>query len=38
VRVSVLPEASVRRFGEPERLFFNVNTADELERANGMAT
>jgi molybdopterin-guanine dinucleotide biosynthesis protein A len=38
VRVRVLPESSVRRFGEPERLFFNVNTADELERADGMAS
>ncbi|HEU5217957.1 MAG TPA: molybdenum cofactor guanylyltransferase [Gemmatimonadales bacterium] len=37
VRVEVLPESSVRRFGAPERLFFNVNTADELVRANGMA-
>lgn len=38
VRVTLLPESTVRRFGVPERLFFNVNTADELERANGMAT
>lgn len=37
VRVKVLPEAAVRRFGEPERMFFNVNTADDLARANGMA-
>lgn len=37
VRVAVLPESSVRRFGEPEQLFFNVNTADELAQANGMA-
>ena len=37
VRVAVLPEAVVRRFGEPERVFFNVNTAAELLRANGMA-
>jgi molybdopterin-guanine dinucleotide biosynthesis protein A len=36
VRVAVLPEALVRRFGEPERLFFNVNTADELRQANEM--
>ncbi|HEV8150421.1 MAG TPA: molybdenum cofactor guanylyltransferase [Gemmatimonadales bacterium] len=37
VRVRVLPEATVARFGAPERLFFNVNTADDLVRANGMA-
>lgn len=36
VRVAVLPETAVRRFGEPERLFFNVNTADELRQANEM--
>jgi molybdopterin-guanine dinucleotide biosynthesis protein A len=38
VRVRVLPEPEVRRFGVPERLFFNVNTADDLVRANGMAS
>lgn len=38
VRVTLLSEPVVRRFGAPERLFFNVNTADELERANGMAS
>jgi molybdopterin-guanine dinucleotide biosynthesis protein A len=37
VRVTRLPERVVREFGEPERLFFNVNTADDLVRANGMA-
>ena len=37
VRVNVLSEDRVRRFGEPTRLFFNVNTADDLVRANGMA-
>ncbi|HEV8355891.1 MAG TPA: molybdenum cofactor guanylyltransferase [Gemmatimonadales bacterium] len=37
VRVNVLTEDRVRRFGEPGRLFFNVNTADDLVRANGMA-
>ncbi len=36
VRVAVIPDALVRRFGEPERLFFNVNTADELRQANEM--
>lgn len=37
VRVERLPASVIRRFGEPERLFFNVNTADDLVRANGMA-
>jgi molybdenum cofactor guanylyltransferase len=36
VRVAVLPHPVVRRFGEPEQLFFNVNTADELRQANEM--
>ena len=38
VRVKLLPDSEVQRFGDPERLFFNVNTADELVRANGMAS
>ena len=38
VRVNLLPESVVRRFGDPERMFFNVNTAEELARANGMAS
>jgi molybdenum cofactor guanylyltransferase len=33
VRVSA---ADVRRFGDPERLFFNVNSAADLERAERM--
>ena len=37
VRVNVLPEERVRRFGDPARLFFNVNTPEDLVRANGMA-
>jgi molybdopterin-guanine dinucleotide biosynthesis protein A len=37
VRVQVVPEERVRGFGDPTRLFYNVNTADELVRANGMA-
>jgi len=36
VRVKILSEAEIRRFGDPERIFFNVNTADDLVRANGM--
>ena len=40
VRVSVLPEAELRRLGgeEPARLWFNVNTAEDLLRANGMVS
>jgi molybdopterin-guanine dinucleotide biosynthesis protein A len=37
VRVRILPEREVGRYGDPERLFFNVNTADDLLRANGLA-
>jgi molybdopterin-guanine dinucleotide biosynthesis protein A len=37
VRVRILSESEVRQFGDPDRLFFNVNTADDLVRANGMA-
>ena len=37
VRVRILPDSEVRRFGDPDRLFFNLNTADDLVRANGMA-
>jgi molybdopterin-guanine dinucleotide biosynthesis protein A len=36
VRVRVLSESEVRRFGDPARIFFNVNTSDDLVRANGM--
>lgn len=36
VRVRVLSDSEVRRFGDPERIFFNVNTSDDLVRANGM--
>jgi molybdopterin-guanine dinucleotide biosynthesis protein A len=37
IRVRVLSEEQVRRHGDPARLFFNVNTADDLALANGMA-
>lgn len=37
-RVKLLPDTEIRRFGDWERLFFNVNTADDLVRANGMAS
>jgi molybdopterin-guanine dinucleotide biosynthesis protein A len=32
-----LPLDEVRRFGDPETLFFNVNTRDDLERAQQLA-
>ena len=40
VRVRVLPEPDLRRLvgTEPERLWFNVNTAEDLVRANGMVS
>jgi molybdopterin-guanine dinucleotide biosynthesis protein A len=34
ITVGILPLADVRHFGDPELLFFNVNTADDLARAN----
>lgn len=37
VRAGILSLDQVRRFGDPDRLFFNVNTADDLARANAMA-
>jgi molybdopterin-guanine dinucleotide biosynthesis protein A len=36
VRVGVLPLADVGRLGDPARLFYNVNTADELARAEAL--
>lgn len=36
IRVSVLPLDVVRQLGDPARLFFNVNTADELARAEAL--
>jgi molybdopterin-guanine dinucleotide biosynthesis protein A len=33
VRVGTLPLARVRAFGDPARLFFNVNTPEDVERA-----
>jgi molybdopterin-guanine dinucleotide biosynthesis protein A len=38
VRVRVVPEVELRAFGDPARMFFNVNTPDDLVRANGMAS
>jgi len=38
VRVRVIPEGELRRIagGDPGRLWFNVNTAEDLRQANGM--
>ena len=36
VRVRILPLERVRTFGDPARIFFNVNSADELQKAEGM--
>jgi len=36
ISVGILPLSEVRRFGDPELLFFNVNTADDLARADGL--
>jgi molybdopterin-guanine dinucleotide biosynthesis protein A len=36
VRAGRLPLAAVRRLGDPARLFFNVNTADDLARADAL--
>ena len=33
IRLGTMPVRSVRRFGDPERLFFNVNEPADLERA-----
>jgi molybdopterin-guanine dinucleotide biosynthesis protein A len=35
VRVREMPDAEVRPFGDPARLFLNVNDADDLARARG---
>jgi len=34
ITISILPLEDVRRFGDPELLFFNVNTPDDLARSN----
>ncbi|MFI5234493.1 MAG: molybdenum cofactor guanylyltransferase [Gemmatimonadales bacterium] len=36
VRISILPLAEVRRHGDPALLFFNVNTAEDLARAEAL--
>ena len=38
VRVAILNGEKIRSLGDPGRLFFNVNTAEDLERANLMAS
>lgn len=37
VRIARLPEADVRRHGDPGILFMNINTPDDLERAERYA-
>ena len=37
LRVRYLNEREIVRFGQPERLFFNVNTLTDLSRANELA-
>lgn len=36
VRVGILPLAEVRGFGEPDELFFNVNTPEDLAQAEAL--
>jgi len=36
VRVGIRSPAEVRGFGDPDELFFNVNTPDDLERAEAL--
>ncbi len=36
VRVGILSLAEVRSFGDPDELFFNVNTPDDLARAEAL--
>jgi molybdopterin-guanine dinucleotide biosynthesis protein A len=36
VRVGIVPLAQVRDFGDPDELFFNVNTPDDLARAEAL--
>lgn len=36
VRVGIVPLAQVREFGDPDELFFNVNTPDDLARAEAL--
>jgi molybdopterin-guanine dinucleotide biosynthesis protein A len=36
VRVGILPLLDVRRYGDPDELFFNVNTPDDLDRAEAV--
>lgn len=36
IGVGILRENTVRRYGDPDRLFFNVNTPADLTRAQGL--
>ena len=33
---NIIEEKEVENYGQPERLFFNINTKDELEKATDM--
>lgn len=37
VDLCILPAEAVRRHGDPSRLFFNINTPDDLTRANELS-
>lgn len=37
LRVGILPAESVAEIGDPDRLFFNINTPDDLTRASELA-
>lgn len=37
LRVGILPVAEIAAIGDPARLFFNINTPDDLTRANELA-
>ncbi|NLG63451.1 MAG: hypothetical protein GX539_14530, partial [Candidatus Cloacimonetes bacterium] len=37
VRVAIMPPDQVARFGDPERLFMNVNTREDRDHAERLA-
>ena len=38
VRIGILPLEAVKQHGNPEEMFFNVNTADDLQKAEDLWT
>ena len=36
IKLGILPVAEVRRWGDPRRLFFNVNTPDDQQKADAL--